>query len=297
MQPARPELQHAYPCANATERTQAASFTIPDKPDWIPYRTSYYKKNWGFCLSHNEMLALRTANTKFASTPILKDGSLTYGECFFPGRSTEEVLISCHACHPSLANDNLSGITRGDLARGALSGKRSSLFVSLSIHSRHNRCHHVACAEIEKGCRTIRQGLVLTGIGDKGRFHYKRSRQGDAEIDRAMAHVLCHPAILRRFWISRRTVMTSASIVPRVSIFAVGCLMRSVWGTFPEYHTSADNLEFIHPLQLASRCASVSRSWMYLSKIKSIEICMPYCEPQLGRRESLPFDRRRIDRC
>src|SRR5581483_4687106 len=85
-------------------------FTLPEHPDWIPYRTSYYQDNWGFCLSHRQMLALEEGDYEVRIDSTLAEGSLTYGECYLQGRSNEEVLISCHACHPSLANDNLSGI-------------------------------------------------------------------------------------------------------------------------------------------------------------------------------------------
>ena len=77
-------------------------FTIPEHPDWIPYRTSYYKENWGFCLSHNQMLALEDGDYEVCIDSTLEDGHLTYGECYLPGRSNDEILISCHACHPSL---------------------------------------------------------------------------------------------------------------------------------------------------------------------------------------------------
>src|SRR6201998_357388 len=97
-------------------------FTIPEHPDWIPYRTSYYKENWGFCLSHNQLLALEDGHYEVCIDATLKDGHLSYGECYLPGRSADEVLISCHACHPSLANDNLSGITVATALAKELSG-------------------------------------------------------------------------------------------------------------------------------------------------------------------------------
>ena len=98
-------------------------FTIPEHPDWIPYRTSYYKEDWGFCLSHNQMLALEDGEYEVCIDSTLEDGHLTYGECYLPGRSTDEVLISCHACHPSLANDNLSGLTVATFLAQFLSGR------------------------------------------------------------------------------------------------------------------------------------------------------------------------------
>src|SRR5579862_3868839 len=85
-------------------------FTIPEQPDWIPYRTSYYKEDWGFCLTHNRMLAMKEGEYEVCIDSSLENGNLTYGECYLPGQTTDEVLISCHACHPSLANDNLSGL-------------------------------------------------------------------------------------------------------------------------------------------------------------------------------------------
>ena len=98
-------------------------FTLPEKPDWIPYRTSYYQEDWGFCLSHNQMLALQDGDYEVYIDSSLRDGHLSYGECFLPGRSSDEILISCHVCHPSLANDNLSGLVVATALAQLLSGK------------------------------------------------------------------------------------------------------------------------------------------------------------------------------
>lgn len=258
-------------------------FTIPGHPDWIPYRTSYYKEDWGFCLSHNQMLALGDGEYEVCIDSTLKAGHLTYGECFIPGRSTEETLISCHACHPSLANDNLSGITVATHLAQLLRGRdlRYSyrfLFIPGTIGA------ITWLARNRKAAARTRHGLVLTGIGDKGRFHYKKSRQGNAEIDRAAAHVLAHS--------------TDASEVLDFSPYgyderqycspgfnlAVGCLMRSVWGSFPEYHTSADNLDFIHPQQLAESLQVCTSILDVLENNRTYRNLNPYCEPQLGKR-------------
>lgn len=258
-------------------------FTIPSKPDWIPYRTSYYKEGWGFCLSHNEMLGLKEGEYEVCIDSTLKPGSLTYGECFFPGWSNDEVLISCHACHPSLANDNLSGVSVSTSLAQLLSNRdlRYSyrfLFIPGTIGA------ITWLAQNREKINRIRHGLVLTGIGDKGRFHYKKSRQGDAEIDRAVAHVLTHftesSEILdfSPYGYDERQYCSPGFNLP------VGCLMRSVWGTFPEYHTSADNLDFIHPQQLAESfriCVSVID---VLEGNRTYRNLQPYCEPQLGRR-------------
>ena len=259
-------------------------FTIPKQPDWIPYRTSYYKEEWGFCLSHNQMLALKEGEYEVCIDSTLADGHLTYGECFIQGRSTEEVLISCHACHPSLANDNLSGITVATHLAQLLSGRdlRYSyrfVFIPGTIG---------AITWLSRNRTTaarVRHGLVLTGIGDSGGFHYKKSRQGNAGIDRAAAHVLSHcgsPAEILEFspyGYDERQYCSPGFNLP------VGCLMRSVWGTFPEYHTSADNLEFIRPNQLAESlrvCASIVD---VLERNRTYRNLNPYCEPQLGKRD------------
>jgi aminopeptidase-like protein len=257
--------------------------TIPQNPDWIPYRTSYYKEDWGFCLSHNQMLALKDGEYDVCIDSSLADGHLTYGECYFPGRSTDEVLISCHACHPSLANDNLSGLTVATFLARLLSGRdlRYSyrfLFIPGTIGA------ITWLARNQEAAARIRHGLVLTGIGDEGGFHYKKSRQGNAEIDRAAAHVLTHltetPEILEfsPYGYDERQYCS-----PGFNL-AVGCLMRSVWGSYPEYHTSADNLQFIRPLQLA-RSLRVCAAILDVLELNRRYINVnPYCEPQLGRR-------------
>ncbi len=258
-------------------------FTIPEKPDWIPYRTSYYRADWGFCLPHNQMLALEDGEYEVCIDSTIEDGHLTYGECYFPGRSNEEVLISCHACHPSLANDNLSGITVATALAQLLSGKdlRYSyrlLFIPGTIGA------ITWLARNRDTATRVRHGLVLTGIGDRGHFHYKKSRRGDAEIDRAAAHILANytesPEILEfsPYGYDERQYCSPGFNLP------VGCLMRSVWGTFPEYHTSADNLDFIHPLQLSESLRVSAAILDVLESNRRFCNLNPYCEPQLGRR-------------
>jgi aminopeptidase-like protein len=259
-------------------------FTLPEHPDWIPYRTSYYKEDWGFCLSHNQMLALEHGEYEVCIDSALKDGHLTYGECYLPGRSTDEVLISCHACHPSLANDNLSGLAVATFLAKFLAGRdlRYSyrfLFAPGTIGA------ITWLARNRESVGRIRHGLVLTSIGDASGFHYKKSRRGDAEIDRVVAHVLCHhsesPEILEfsPYGYDERQYCSPGFNLP------VGCLMRSVWGTFPEYHTSADNLDFIQPSQLAKSlwvCAAVIDVLENNFRYRNLS---PFCEPQLGKRD------------
>ena len=263
---------------------EAHLHTIPDQSEWIPYRTSYYKEDWGFCLSQRQAEKLDpTAEYDVCIDSSLGDGSLTYGECYLPGQTTEEVLISCHACHPSLANDNLSGISVATFLAERLSKLQLRysyrfLFLPGTIGAITWLAQNQDCAE------RIRHGLVLTCIGDEGGFHYKRSRQRDADIDRAVAHVLSHePESSEMLEFSPYGYDERQYCSPGFNL-PVGCLMRSVWGTFPEYHTSADNLEFIRADKLAESWKICLSIFEVLEGDRKYRNLNPYCEPQLGRR-------------
>ena len=262
---------------------KAHLFTLPGHPSWIPYRTSYYEDNWGFCVSHDRLLALEDGDYEVFIDSSLEDGSMTYGECYMPGRSADEILISCHACHPSLANDNLSGLVVSTFL-AQLIGRREHhysyrfLFIPGTIGA-------VAwLARNREAAGNIRHGLVLTCIGDPGGFHYKKSRRGDAEIDRAAEHVLRHcgePFEILEFspyGYDERQYCSPGFNLP------VGCLMRSVWGRFDEYHTSADNLDFIVPSKLAGSLRVCAAIFDVIDENRRYRNQNPYCEPQLGRR-------------
>ena len=259
-------------------------FTLPEHPDWIPYRTSYYQENWGLCLSQRQLEALQDGDYEVCIDSTLANGNLTYGECFIPGRSSEEVLFSCHACHPSLANDNLSGLSVATflaqlLAKRDLRYSYRFLFIPGTIGA------ITWLSQNRDTAGRIRHGLVLTCVGDSGGFHYKKSRRGNAEIDRAMSHVLRHcgePSEILEFspyGYDERQYCSPGFNLP------VGCLMRSVWGTFPEYHTSADNLDFIRPEQLARSLRVCAAVVDVLENDRCYKNLNPWCEPQLGRRD------------
>ena len=258
-------------------------FTIPDHPDWIPYRTSYYREDWGFCLSHRQMQALEEGNYEVCIDSTLMHGSLTYGECYLAGRSSDEVLISCHVCHPSLANDNLSGLTVATALAEQLAGRdlRYSyrfLFIPGTIGA------ITWLAQNRDQTNRIRHGLVLTGVGNESGFHYKKSRRGDADVDHAVTHVLRHNArsydVLEfsPYGYDERQYCSPGFNLP------VGCLTRSVWGTFPEYHTSADNLDFIKPERLGESLRVCTSVVDVLENNRRYRNLSPYCEPQLGKR-------------
>ena len=258
-------------------------FTLPEHPDWIPYRTSYYKEDWGFCLSHNQFSKFRDEEYEVSIDSSLKDGNLTYGEHYIEGKTSDEVLISCHICHPSLCNDNLSGIALSCfLARylGNVSLKYSYrfLFIPGTIGS------IVWLALNESNVSKIKHGLVATNLADSEQFTYKKSRQGNAEIDQTVLNVLENSGNNYEimdfvpYGYDERQYCSPGFNLP------VGCLMRTPHGRYPEYHTSADNLDFIQPRFL------VDSFRIYLSVLSVLEGNNKYlnqnpkCEPQLGKR-------------
>ena len=259
---------------------------LPDRPDWVPYRNSFAAENWGFCLSHRQFQQLEALDEQVYEVCIdssLEQGSLTYGEVFLPGETDDEVLISTHVCHPSLANDNLSGIAVAtylaqELQQRARRYSYRFLFIPATIGAitwLYLNQDHVA---------RIKHGWVLTGVGDAGAPTYKRSRRGNAEVDRAFAHVLQHAgegsALLdfEPFGYDERQFCSPGFDLP------MGCLMRTPHQRYPEYHTSADNLDLISP-------ASMSDSWSICLRV--VELLEgnrrfinrhPHGEPRLGPR-------------
>ena len=258
-------------------------FTIPDSPDWIPYRTSYYQEHWGFCLSHKQFLALQEEEYEVYIDSSLEAGSLTYGEYYLQGASTDEILISCHACHPSLCNDNLSGVALAtflaqELRQLSLRYSYRFLFIPGTIGS------ITWLALNESKVSSIKHGLVVTGVGDPGQSTYKKSRRGDADIDKAAMHVLKHSGNAYEiidffpYGYDERQFCSPGFNLP------VGCLMRTPHGRYPEYHTSADNLDFVQPLALAD---SFSKCWSMLYILENNKTYVNQnakCEPQLGKR-------------
>jgi aminopeptidase-like protein len=229
------------------------------------------------------LLQLEEGHYEACIDSTLKDGHLSYGEFYVRGRSTDEVLISCHACHPSLANDNLSGLAVATFLAQALANRdlRYSyrfLFIPGTIGA------ITWLSRNQEAIARIHHGFVITCVGDRGSFHYKKSRRGDAEIDRAASIVLRHMAEESQildfspYGYDERQYCSPGFNLP------VGCLMRSVWGTFPEYHTSADNLSFILPAQLAGSLRVCAAIVDVLEGNRSYRTLNPFCEPQLGRR-------------
>jgi aminopeptidase-like protein len=258
-------------------------YTLPDRPDRIPYRTSYYKESWGFCLSHNQFLQLKDKEYDVGIDASLSEGHLTYGEYVLPGTTQEEILISTHVCHPSLCNDNLSGIAVATFLAEWLSSqpRRYSyrfLFIPGTIGSITWLSQH------QQQVSRIKHGLVLTGVGDAGPCTYKKSRRGDAEIDRAMAHLLKHSEKAHTIIDFIPYGYDERQYCSPGFNLAVGCFSRTPHSQYPEYHTSADNLDFVKPQSLAESLSYCQAAVDILEQNKTYLNQNPHCEPQLGKR-------------
>jgi aminopeptidase-like protein len=257
--------------------------TLPDQPDLIPYRTSYYAENWAFCMSHRQFEALRDETYEVSIDSSLTDGHLTYGEYFHKGETEDEFLLSAHVCHPSLANDNCSGIALLTHLAKRISGLRTRfsyrfLFAPGTIGA------ITWLARNEDRVVRIKHGLVVSMVGDRGGPTYKKSRRGNADIDRAMIHALNHSGlspVIEEFYpygYDERQYCSPGFNLP------VGLFSRSKFGAIPEYHTSADNLDFIRPDALSESYRLINET------IGAIEANGIYCntspkgEPQLGKR-------------
>ncbi|AMV39208.1 DUF4910 domain-containing protein [Planctomyces sp. SH-PL62] len=258
-------------------------YSDPDHPNWVPNRRSYYKKDWGFCLSYADMQKLIPGDYEVCIDSSLEDGSLTYGECFLPGDVTDEVLISTHVCHPSLCNDNLSGIV--------VSAFLAQLLAAIPLHFSYRFLFIPQgigsiswLASNEEVASRIRHGLVLSCLGDDGDFTYKTSRRGDADIDRACSHVLhesAKPARVLKFSPhggDERQFCSPGFDLP------IGVLMRSSYGNFPQYHTSADDLNFVQPKALSESFNVLIDIIAILENNRNYRNTCPRCEPYLAKR-------------
>ena len=278
-------------------------FTLPNQSDIIPYVTSYYSKNWGFCMTHNEFLKLKDSKYFVCINSSHTNGSLTYGEYVIKGKVEEEILISTYICHPSLCNDNLSGVVLTALLAKYLS--KYQLHYSLRFLFIPETIGAITWLALnEKKIKNIAHGLVATCLGDPGISTYKKSRNGNNIIDEIVEQVLIEsgePYKIMDFWPSgsdERQYCSPAFNLP------IGSLMRTPYDMYDEYHTSADNLDFVSKHHLANTLSK------YLAVINKLEEnhgqfkqkkliiknkksskddpvflnLYPKCEPQLGKR-------------
>jgi aminopeptidase-like protein len=257
-------------------------YTLPEQPDLIPYRTSYYAEDWGFCLPHRQFENLQDETYEVLIDASLEDGHLTYGEYLHKGETTDEFLLSAHVCHPSLANDNCSGVALLTHLAKRMAGLRTRysyrfLFAPGTIGA------ITWLARNEEHSQRIKHGLVISMVGDGGGPTYKKSRRGNAKIDRAMMHSLHHsgltPTILDFFpyGYDERQYCSPGFNLP------VGLFQRSRFGKIPQYHTSADNLDFIRSSHLAQSFRLIVDALEVIENDAVYRNAMPKCEPQLGK--------------
>jgi aminopeptidase-like protein len=256
--------------------------SLPDQPEAIPYRTTYYSENWGFCLPHRQLMALPDGEYEICIDSCLTDGALSWGELLLPGSSTDEVLVTTHVCHPSLANDNLSGIAvAAQLARliSLMPSRRLSwrfLFIPGTIGSL------AWLARNEQRVSAIRHGMVLTGLGDSGALVWKKSRRGDTQTDRIAAHVLSHHGQGRvidffPFGYDERQFCSPGFDLP------VGRLSRTPHGEYPQYHTSGDNLSFVRRDALQGALDALLAMAEVIEHDRRWRNLKPKGEPRLGK--------------
>lgn len=257
--------------------------TLPDKPNWIPYITSYYKRNWGFALSHNQYKKLKNGTYEVFIDSNLKNGDLTFGELYIKGKTKDEVLLSTYICHPSLCNDNLSGVTvLTYLAKYLLKKKLKYSYRFLFIPETIGAI--VWLSQNEKNLSNIKHGLVATCLGDSGKSTYKKSRDGNRTIDKAVEKVLSdsgEPYEILDFFPTGSDERQFCS--PGFNL-PIGSLMRTPYGKFSEYHTSADNLDFISEKYLQNSLEKYIKTISILENNETYLNLNPKGEPQLGKR-------------
>ncbi len=257
--------------------------SLPDYPDWIPYLTSYYKEYWGFCATHRTLLGLEEGQYEVVIDSELKDGHLTYGELLLPGQCEDEVLISTYLCHPSMCNDNLSGVVVTAaivecLLKMNLRYSYRFLFIPETIGS------ITWLAQNQANTARIKHGLVALCLGDSANMTYKKSRRGDATIDRAVARVFADSGESHTVIDYTPTQSDERQYCSPGFNLPVGTLTRTPFAQFDEYHTSGDNLEFVRPEFLADSLDKYLSALYILEHNRTYLSTNPFCEPQLGKR-------------
>lgn len=257
--------------------------TLPEHPAWVPYRTSYYEPRWGFCLAQEVLDAMPDGEYEVRVDSTLADGHLTYAEHVVPGQVPDEVIVSSHVCHPSLANDNLAGIAVATYLARALA-ERTPYYTYRFVFAPGTIGAITWLARNRERIDRVKHGLVLACAGDPGRLTYKQSRRGDAEIDRVLRHVLTaserphHITEFTPYGYDERQYCS-----PGFDL-GVGSLSRTPYAGYPEYHTSADDLDLVSPEAMADTLSVCREAFAVLDRNRRYVNLSPYGEPQLGRR-------------
>ena len=256
--------------------------SVPEMPDAIPYRSSFFEETWGFCLADRTLQSLEEGDYHVRIDASLDTGSLTYGECFVPGASNSEILLSTHTCHPSLGNDNVSGLVVAT-AVGAAIASRPDRRVGVRILFAPGTIGSITwMAHNQDRMDDIVAGMTLNCLGDRAPIQYKKTVFGDRLTDKVAELIVgTRGGDLIDFYpfgYDERQYNAPGFRLP------MGSLMRSQHGAYAEYHTSADDLSYIDGDQLA---ASVETVLEFVDTIESNATFInlqPHGEPQLGRR-------------
>lgn len=259
-------------------------FTAPEHPDWIPFRYSYYNETWGFCLAHKNLEKLESGEYEVVIDSTLQDGHLTYGECYLPGASEDELLICVHMDHPAMCNDNLSGVAVATFLAERLARTKNRrlsyrfIFIPTTIGSITWLSRNEATLE------RIKYGFSMTCVGDTGGFTWKEPRRRGTEIDRAVKCALRESGDQHEIWEFTPFGFDERQFCSPGFNLPFGCLFRTYSHHYPENHTSADNLNLMRPEKLAGALALCAGVVTILEGNAKYINTSPKGEPQLGKR-------------